>query len=63
MRDEPVSPEQVRAYQLGLLYTELNTIFRRIRRRTLGEPTTKERERILELQELIREYKSGERDA
>ena len=42
---------------VGALYSELNTILGRIRRRKSGEPTTAERARIVELQRQIAERK------
>jgi len=60
MRNDPLPPEQHHAYALGLLYTEQNTILRRIRFRRSGEPTTAERNRLAQLRQQIAAHKRGE---
>lgn len=52
--DENLEERKVQVAK-GTLYTELNTILRRISRRFSGEPTSKERDRIAEIKRLLKE--------
>lgn len=49
-----------RSADIGARWTEINTIFGRIRRRMSGEPTQKEKERLAVLKEEIAALKRGE---
>lgn len=51
--------EKQTAFELGGLFTEMNTILARIRRRASGEPTGAERERLAELKAQIAELRRG----
>lgn len=62
MKSQPLSPEHVCRYNIGLLGTELNTILKRVSRRHSGEPTARELARIQELQAKIRELRGGKAD-
>lgn len=47
-------------HDTGVRYTEMNTILARIRRRRSGEPTPKERARLVELKAEIKQIRAGE---
>ena len=55
-----LAPDHKDAADLGLLFTELNSILRRLRRR---DPTQAERDRIAVLQEQISAIRRGKRVA
>lgn len=59
-KGQHIAPATQISVDIGMMYSEMNTILRRIRRRTLGEPTNVERTRLMELRENIARRKKGE---
>lgn len=51
------TPDQRLQYELGLKFSEMNTILRRIRNRRSGEPTREERDRLAVLRGEIQSIK------
>ena len=60
-KGQPLTEENYVAHELGVRWSEINTILRRIRRRRSGEPTERERVRLIVLKEQVVRLQNGQR--